>query len=74
MHDYLLRQKESGHVNQKMLSLFLQDFLQLFYQILNHHHIGAHGVFEKEYDIHALNNSCHSIEEMHKLLDFSVII
>ena len=66
MHDYLLRQKESGHVNQKMLSLFLQDFLQLFYQILNHHHIGAHGVFEKEYDIHALNNSCHSIEEMHK--------
>ena len=72
MHDYLLRQKESGHVNQKMLSLFLQDFLQLFYQILNHHHIGAHGVFEKEYDIHALNNSCHSIEEMHKLLDFSV--
>ena len=72
MHDYLLRQKESGHVNQKMLSLFLQDFLQIFYQILNHHHIGAHGVFEKEYDIHALNNSCYSIEEMHKLLDFSV--
>ena len=55
-----------------MLSLFLQDFLQIFYQILNHHHIDAHGVFEKEYDIHALNNSCHSIEEMHKLLDFSV--
>ena len=72
MHDYLLRQKESGHVNQKMLSLFLQDFLQIFYQILNHHHIDAHGVFEKEYDIHALNNSCHSIEEMHKLLDFFV--
>ena len=32
----------------------------------------VYGVFEKEYDIHALNNSCHSIEEMHKLLDFSV--
>lgn len=72
MHQYLNRQKDKGTVNQKMLSLFQQDFLQMFYHILEENHIHAHGIFEEEYDIHALQTSCTSLERMHELLDFSI--
>lgn len=72
MHEYLNRQKSNGNINQKMLSLFQQDFLQMFYHILEENHIYAHGIFEEEYDIHALQNSCSSLERMYELLDFAI--
>lgn len=72
MHEYLDQQKKQGHINQKNLSLFLQDFLQMFYNILEQHHIHAHGIFKQEYDIHELQTSASSLERMHELLDFSV--
>ena len=72
MHEYLNEQKEKGFVTKKNLSLFHQDFLQMFYNILEQHHIHAHGIFEQEYDIHEFQTSSSSVERMHELLDFAV--
>lgn len=72
MHEYLNEQKRQGYINQKGLSLFLQDFLQIFYHILDKYHVHAHRIFEQEYDVHKLQTSVTSLERMHELLDFAV--
>lgn len=72
VHTFLNRQAELGNLSLEFLSRFHQDFLQIFFDVIQKYQLKAHEIFSEEYNYESLMKSYSSLEKMLDLVDFSI--
>lgn len=72
IYDYLKKHQQAGRLNLQFLANFHQDFIQMFFEVINKYQLRAHEVFEQEYDYNVLMKSYISLEKMLDLVDFCI--
>lgn len=71
IHRYFEKLAEAGALSRELLARFHEDFLQMFFEIVQGYQGRVHEIFSETYDYDAMLQACASLPQLLEFVDFA---